>query len=179
MAAAAAQLPLRAEHGVVGERLDLGCFVVSSAVGDARRTRAPVTASSAPSVQPLARPADQLGRAEDRGRRWRRRRTAPFDPALRRAADAAAVEERRLGPEEAPRTALAPLRAEVAEHLGALGEERPPLLEERLELREVDDRRIHLDLAEVRVEGGVEREAARHAVLQVEAGRRRRTATRR
>ena len=81
-----------------------------------RRTPArlsrPVTASSAPSVQPCRGPPHQLGRAENR----RRRRESAYgldDASLRRAPDAAAVEERRLREEEAP-VLLAPLRPKLA-----------------------------------------------------------------
>src|SRR5205085_11152408 len=48
----------------------------------------------------------------------------------------------------------------------ALDEERPLLPEKRLERREVEHRRIGLDLAEVRIDRGVEREVRGDAVLQ-------------
>src|SRR3712207_7000560 len=48
-------------------------------------------------------------------------------------------------------------------------EERPPLLEERLERGEVELRRVRLDLPEVGVDRRVEREVRREAVLDVES----------
>ena len=77
------------------------------------------------------------------------RRCRPSSPggqivrALRRAADAPRVEQ--------VVAAVVAVRVE-AEVAGSLDEERPPLVEERLERRQVDDRRIGLDLAEVRVD---------------------------
>ena len=50
-------------------------------------------------------------------------------------------------------------------------EERPPLGEERLERVEVDDGRVGLDLAEVRVDRGRQRQARGQRVLEVGADR--------
>ena len=52
-----------------------------------------------------------------------------------------------------------------------LDEERPPLLKERLERVEVDDRRIGFDLAEVGIGGRGQREPRPQRVLQVEPDR--------
>ena len=60
--------------------------------------------------------------------------------------------------------------AELPEDLRPLDEERALLLVEGLEGREVDDGRIHFDLPEVGIDGGVERQAAAHAPLEVQAG---------
>ena len=51
----------------------------------------------------------------------------------------------------------------------AFDEERPPLGEERFERRQVDDRGIGFDLAEVRIDRRRERQARRERVLQVQA----------
>src|SRR5439155_3898682 len=59
--------------------------------------------------------------------------------------------------------------AAEGEQLAALDEERPALLQLRLERREVDDRGIDLDLAEVGVEAGVERQGRGEAVFEVGA----------
>ena len=60
---------------------------------------------------------------------------------------------------------------------GALDEERPPLLEERLERVEVDDRGIGFDLTEVGIHRRGQREARAQRVLQVESHRARRIGT--
>jgi hypothetical protein len=167
-AGAGAKFALGPHDGVVGERLDVSLDRLD-AVGESRLLAAGHRIQRAD--RPAApRPAHELAGAEDR-RRGGSVEVGTGVPALRRAADAAAVEEGRLWPEEAPVLAGA-AAAEVTEDLRALGEERPPLLEEHLELREVDYRGVHLDLAEVRVEGRIEREVARHAVLEVHARRR-------
>ena len=57
----------------------------------------------------------------------------------------------------------------VDEELGPLDEERALLLVVGLERGEVEDRRVGLDLPEVGLEGGVEREVGRDAVLEVGA----------
>ena len=83
--------------------------------------------------------------------------------ALRRAADAPRVEQARAVPVVAVHV--------EAERAGALDEERPPLREECFEGVEVDDGRVGLDLAEVRIGRGRQGEARGHRVLQVEAHR--------
>src|SRR5262249_32982062 len=69
--------------------------------------------------------------------------------ALRCAADAARIEQR---------ARAVPAVGVEAEGAGSLDEERPALVEEGLERREVDDGRIRFDLAEVGVERRGERE---------------------
>ena len=59
--------------------------------------------------------------------------------------------------------------AELTEEGGALDEERALLGEEGLEGREVHDGRIHLDLAEVRIHRGVQREVGPETELRVHA----------
>src|SRR5690606_20324966 len=66
--------------------------------------------------------------------------------------------------------ALLGAAAEV-EDVAALDEERALLVELRLERREVDDRGVDLDLAEVRVERRVQRHVRREPVLEVEPER--------
>ena len=83
--------------------------------------------------------------------------------ALRRAADAARVEQARC-------TAVVAVHVEL-ERARAFDEERPPLLEERLERVEVDDGGVGFDLAEVGIGRRGQREARAHRVLQVEADR--------
>ncbi len=77
---------------------------------------------------------------------------------MRAAADAPAVQE-----------LVAPAREAEVEDLGVLDEERPPLLEEGLEGGQVDHRGVRLDLPEVRVDGGVEREGGAEAEPEVGA----------
>ena len=84
-------------------------------------------------------------------------------PSLRRAADAARIEQARA-------VAVVAVHVE-AEGAGALDEERPPLGEERLERVEVHDRRIGFDLAEVGIDRRGQRQPGRHRVLQVEPER--------
>src|SRR5207237_10068215 len=50
---------------------------------------------------------------------------------------------------------------------GALYEERPLLAEERLECRQIEHAGIRLDLAEVRIDRGVERQVRRDAVFHI------------
>ena len=164
--AAAAELPLGAEHGVARQRLDL-CLDRPVAVRQLREL-APRDGLERAERPAAAGAPDDLGGAEDGGPA-RDVHVPVVHLHLRISPDAAAVVERRLGPEEPPVLAGA-AAAEIAEDLGALREERPPLLEEGLELREVDDGGVHLDLAEVRVERGIEGEAGRQAVLEIEAG---------
>src|SRR5690606_19775107 len=66
--------------------------------------------------------------------------------------------------------ALLGATAEV-EDVAALDEERALLVELRLERREVDDRGVDLDLAEVRIERRVQRQVRREPVLEVEPER--------
>src|SRR6185503_21218485 len=86
--------------------------------------------------------------------------------ALRRPPDAAAVEERERRDVAAEET----VEPAEAEGTASLDEEGPPLREEGLERRQVDDRRIHFDLAEVGVDGRVEREVGRQQVLEIGTG---------
>ncbi len=154
-----------ARHPVVGERLDLGARARAADVE--LRPLARGERVERAEVPARAQLPGELGRAEDvRGERH----VAVVGVghlALRRAADAPAVEEQRLGPVEAPVVVRA-LVAE-AEDARVLDEERALLLEERLDVREVHHRRVHLDLAEVGVRGGVERQLAPHAHAQVGA----------
>ena len=60
-------------------------------------------------------------------------------------------------------------RAELEEP-GVLEKERPLLGEEQIEAREVDLLVVDFDLREVRVERGVEREAGRDSVLEIQSG---------
>ena len=92
---------------------------------------------------------------EDRVRRHR---------PLRPPADAARVHDRRGTPGTAPWSA-----ARELEDLPALHEEGAPLVEAGLERGEVDHGRVHLDLAEVGVDGGVEGEVRAQPVLEVRA----------
>ncbi len=109
--------------------------------------------------EPRGRPSGQLRGAEDRGVvRDVVEERAVGGAAVRPAPDPAAVEE-----------LVPPAREAEVEHAGVLHEERTPLLEERLERRQVDDGRVRLDLAEVRVDGGVERERRTEPVAQVDA----------
>ena len=61
--------------------------------------------------------------------------------------------------------------AEVVEDFRAFDEESPLLVEERLVRRQIDHGRIDFGLTEIRVDGGVEHEAARHRRFDVEADR--------
>ncbi len=106
--------------------------------------------------------AGELGGAVDR-REGRRCRVPVHARERRRAPDAAAVEQ-----------ALAAAVHGVAvhghlEHAPAGHEERAPLREERLVGRQVQHAGIRLHLAEVRVDGGVQCQVGRHAVLEVGA----------
>src|SRR2546430_16689136 len=58
-------------------------------------------------------------------------------------------------------------RPVAAQQLVALGEEGPALVEEDLERREVDDRRIGLDLAEVGVDGAVQSNVGTETHLEI------------
>ncbi len=122
-------------------------------------------------VEPGGELSGDLGRAEDVGRERDVGPVGVRDVALRGAADAAAVDEGRLGPVEAP-VVVGALVAE-AEDASVLDEERALLLEVRLHVGEVDHRGIHLDLTEVRVGGGIEGEPTAHAHAQVGASGRR------
>ena len=62
------------------------------------------------------------------------------------------------------------LCAAAGEQLVALDEERAPLVEDRLERREVHDRRIRFDLAEVGIDRRVQREVRPEPVLEIAAG---------
>src|SRR6185295_6778519 len=84
--------------------------------------------------------------------------------ALRRAPDPARVEQTGALP-------VVAVEAEV-ERPRSLDEERPPLGEEGFERGEVDDRRIGLHLAEIRIDAPGEGEAWRQRVLDVDAERR-------
>ena len=159
------ELPARAQHGVAGQRLDR-----LLAIADARWPAAisassrAVTAVSAPTenppTRPVSLPAPMIVAASGC---FEYSSSASVGRALRRAADAARIEQARA-------VAVVAVHVE-AERAGALDEERPPLGEERLEGIEIDDGRIGFDLAEVRIRRRGQREARRHRVLQVEADR--------
>ena len=161
------QLAARAGDEVVRQRLDLHARA-QRAVGDARELPARDCLDDS-DVPAAGGPSGQLGGAQDRGRR---RRVHVFAGAasLRRAADPARVEELRLEIEEAPVVA-GPAGGEVRKVVAALQEEGTLLLEERLVGGEVHDRRVHLDLAEVGVEGPDQRHVGTDSVLDVEARR--------
>jgi hypothetical protein len=78
--------------------------------------------------------------------------------ALRLTADAPAVEQ-----------GVAPTGKPEVEESGVLDEEGAPLGKECLERAEVDDGRIGLDLPEVGVDGGVQRESGAEPVAQIHA----------
>ena len=153
---AAAQVLLRSHDGVVGARLDglIGHAVdaLGRGVEDAKGETGRGTAG-------------ELRRRGDRRRR-RRARVAVLVAQRRRAADATRVEQSLVG---------AAVDDDVAVELEliearSLDEERPLLGIERLERREIEDGGIRLDLAEVGVDGRVERDVRRQAQLQVGAG---------
>ena len=108
----------------------------------------------------------ELCGAEDR--RKRRGRGVGVDSGqFGRASDASRVDEPLTG-----RTVVD--RRAVHVHLElprTLDEERPFLLKKRLERREVEHPRVRFDLAEVRVDCGIELQVRRHAVLKVTADR--------
>src|SRR5439155_17961100 len=107
------------------------------------------------------RPPAQLGGAEDRGAGGHVLEI-PVRFSLGVAADTARVKVERRAAEIVDAASVAP----EVENLGALDEERPVFLEELLEGGQVHERLVHLDLPEVGVQGGVERQARAHAVLQ-------------
>src|SRR5690606_30027423 len=109
-----------------------------------------------PDREPGREPPGDLRGAEDRGVA-RLIDEVAADPAARARADPAGIEIGRAAEE-----ALGP----AGEDLVAFDEERPLLLEHRLERGEVHLGGIRLDLAEVRVDGGVEGEVAAEADLQ-------------
>src|SRR5258705_2815797 len=94
---------------------------------------------------------------------------APARRNVRGAAEAARVEDLRLGVVEAPEV-VRPAAAVVAEDLRSLEEERTLLLEERFERRQVDHRRVDFDLSEIRVDRRRRGEIAGDADLRVESG---------
>ncbi len=85
--------------------------------------------------------------------------------ALGRAPDAAGIEEVRAG--EVEIHVVRGAAPTEAERVRALDEERPLLVEERFDVREIHHRRIHFHLAEVRVEGRVEGQVGTEAELEV------------
>src|SRR5258708_3381630 len=86
---------------------------------------------------------------------------------LGRAADRRGKEHPAAGAAVSPRRTV----AVNANRAAPRHKERTPLVEERLVGRQIQDRGIALYLSEVRVEGGVERQVARHAILEVAAQR--------
>ncbi len=164
--AAGAEAALRPADEVVGEGLGLDAVAIGP--GRDAGVLAPGERLEEPEAPAVLRPADQLPRAEDRGR-LRRVDELPARPELRHAPDAPRVEEEGLRV-EVRRVVGGAAAAEAQEHLAALGEERPLLLEERLERGEVHDRGVHLDLAEVGVDGADERHPGPEPVAEVEPG---------
>ena len=162
-----AQVALQAAHEVVGQRLDL--VAVAQA---ARRVEHGAPLARRERVQDADRPAAcvpaaQLRRAQDGAvrRGIGKLSLIRVHRALRRLTDAPRVEELR---------AIAQLGEPAAvprepEDVAAFDEERTLLLELHFELREVDEGRVQLHLAEIGVDGGVEREARGHAVLEIAA----------
>src|SRR5439155_3964044 len=87
------------------------------------------------------------------------------DLPLRRLTDAPRVEE--LWPiTQLGEPAAVPCEPE---NVSAFDEERPLLLELHFESREVDEGGVQVHLAEIGVDGGVERDVRGHAVLEIGA----------
>jgi len=114
--------------------------------------------------QPTRQPSGELPRAEDAGKGGRGG-VVVGARQLGRAPDAAGVDQTLSGVAVVHRCAI----HVVAKDPRPLHEERSLLPEKRLERREVEHRRIGLDLAEVRIDRGVERQVRRDAVLHVAA----------
>ena len=142
LGAAAVQFAQRANDEIIGLRLDRRRGAADHPFGD-RVDHADGDA--------IREPAGELGGAGDMGECGIVRRR----PELRRAADAARVEDPLAG-------------AAAAIQAGSLLEERPALIEPDLECRQVEHRGIGLHLSEIRVHGGVEGEVRREPGLHVE-----------
>jgi hypothetical protein len=153
-AAAALEVAGHARDGVVGQRLHRAAVLhprlvqVAPLLGGGQRVHQP----DRPPRGGLPR---ELEGAQDGGRLGRAAEArAGRHPPLWRAPDPPRVEE---------------LRPRDLEDVRALGEEGALLLELRLEGRQVDLGGVRLHLAEVRVQGGGERQVRRQPVLQVGA----------
>src|SRR6185437_430239 len=99
---------------------------------------------------PAAGFSRQLGCTQDMGAGGLGKEISRWQRALRRPADSPAIEEIGLAPVEAPEV-VGPAEAEV-EDVGPLDEEGTQLGVEGLDIAQVDHGRVHLDLAEVRVD---------------------------
>jgi hypothetical protein len=147
--------PRAACPGPVAVEVDLGIFPLGQGRDGAE-------------VESLAELARDLGRAEDGRPVGHVDETGPGHAALRRASDPAAVEELRVGP--AVRLVdVEPARPEI-EDARALDEERPLFRIVGFLVTDIDDRRVHLDLAEIGVDRGVEGQVTLQPGLEVEAG---------
>jgi hypothetical protein len=142
---APSHLAVRAADEIVGERLDLGAPL--DPPGHGARVLATRHGVEQPEAPAPARLPGELRGAENRGGRGSVDVIA-LRVALRRPPDAPRVEDERLRAVEAPE-AVRPAPPEVAEDARALDEERPLLLEEGLERRQVHHGGIDLDLPEV------------------------------
>ena len=158
---------LQAAHGaVIGERLDLGLGAHAGHVDIG--VLALGQGADRADGEALSDLAGHLGRAQDGRPIGHVRRAGPGIAALRRPADAAAVEEDRIGP-AVGLVGVGAAPAEIVEDARALDEERPLLLVIGLLVADVDDRRIDLDLAEIGIDGQVQGQVALQSGLEVEA----------
>jgi hypothetical protein len=64
-------------------------------------------------------------------------------------------------------------RERKVENARSLEKERPPLCQEHFHAREVEHRRVGVDLSEIRVEGRIDRDVRHRQPLEVTADRRR------
>ncbi len=152
---------LQAQAEIIGQRLD-GDAIGDAAGEDAGALRAREALDDA-DRQAGARLAGQLERADDGRRLGRSDEAVGLGIVLRRPADAAGIEEVVAG------HIAVPAHQPEAEDVPALDEERPLLLVIGLEGGQVDDGRVGLDLAEVRIEGEIEGQVAGDADLAVQA----------
>ena len=168
------QVLLQAADEVVGDRLDLDPAAqrvdparlrAQDALVDQRLLPPRYRVEQAEGGAPVRLPRD-LGRAQYSGA------VGPLHfvaglwqvEARRRPSDAPRVEQGR-GPADADDAGSGGL-----EDLDALQEEGPALAVKSLEDPQVEHRRVPLDLAEVRVDGGIEGDVHRQPVAQIQAG---------
>ena len=149
-----AEFLLQARHAVSRRRRDDGAAKRARGRIERARRFAPRDGRQDAQRRPAGKPARDLGCAQD-GR-------------VLGTVDEVAARVARWTRANPPGIEVA--RPVAAQQLVALGEEGPALVEEDLERREVDDRRIGLDLAEVGVDGAVERNVGTETHLEVRAG---------
>ena len=155
------QVPLQPDDAVARQRLHHGLRDPAVVLAD----RDPLLGRDR--VERRHRPATlgtpgELGRSVDGRLALHLVQRLALGLALRRATDAAGVEEL------VDRLVAVTLAQAEPKELGPLEKERPLLAVERLLVRQVDDRGVGLDLAEVREHRGRQRQALRQAVAQVQ-----------